>query len=1738
MKKLLLYLMTLLVFGAIPVDAFAGPSSTKKPLYVEVPAGWTDVHFWWWRDNTDNKWDPTSDGYSYNSENGKTTPNLNSTDAKANLGATKVTGSDNKTYYKIMLPDDTDGFKIGNKTEFKNFDWNCVYNYSNDGWSKGASVGTIFASVDPGNDFNCGPNQYVIGIPGTYNGFKPDTTMKYIIVDNLESGNVTIENIPIGDGTFKLVISSQGGSTFTWYGLNSNISKDNWTELKQNESNVSINNSQSGETFNIELNKHSHWVYVTSNGGSVNPGTNYSNIEVYYKSAHGGWNNDKKAGNLDDEGKITFDLIIGQGEGFNFWFNNADHKCFENTANPYGTKGNYEFSVNINEPLTCNYYSSNDKVSFVNVRNYNNTLDKDKVYTVTIDYPNKTVKVDGIVSGNVDPGTDYSNIKVYWNSKYNNWTYRPAISLNADGNVTFPIQIGSNNNEGGFHLYFDVNGTKKAPAINNGINNIKIDLDNLKTFDSMNNCDNKGGYYQINNFSDASDASTVFYLTVDYPNKTFLITRKAVSLDPVEGVSTMSVLNANSNWQLNSVKASKDADGNFITTHKGYEIRGYDGLGLGQKNFCIATTIDGVRTYWGLEGSNNPITRGQTYTLVQLSESQAKQSMVMSGGLVQSRYDVTYNWLTHEMKVTLNDQWSSNEDLMYLWREFPDNGVPAPESMTDEMRSEEWLNENPHVIVLGKNGSGLYEAEFKADVDHDLPRGTKISVFGRTGVLYNMQASGSYSLQDNSWLNIYRHPMVVGKSEPAIVNTNQMENENFWILVNPNVNGNVVITFRKKNVAPAPFKLINESDNSEFTFEYNEGLDAYQLTTPLENETKYHILDSEGNKWNYVANGNYWVKNDVTSAELQKNKQDGIFIKTTNLSTGGNQARLLLNWNNGEPTLRISVVTAGSGEGNVRVYFVDRAHWGGVSCYNYTDAALTATMEQVPASDRNGDFPGVGMSLVEDDGYLLDAITRNEGDDIYYIDLKVEQYPDGTYDRPKVIFALGAGTQTANLYLVDGGIYTNASSDGEYPATEYLPRMHYNYSVDSQDPDRVVSVYPNEFFSTDYNVIYIDVPEFTQKVKNNQDVSVEVVWDRNNNGQRDFIATGIPGKHHLSYIKIGNKELVRVQFANDVVPDGEIIDLRIWEGNDKTTDITDNTHHCTTKPSTADYDWKDGKYAQYDGHEYDGNHFYCVGSHCSLNFTGVEFKDGNVYRRYSYTDNDGTLQAQDPVLTIKDLVSPDHFYIVNRGTSDDAKKAFETAISEGILTEATIDGISDSVYEVKPDDSMGQKLGYTIPEVSKNAVFNMIAQFGDDYIYYSNSNDIAMLIGNQYKFSSKIPENQKVYTISDKNPVNAISYDVTIEWNESFVSIDANRPSADFSLVDEDMQDIENGFYIVRTHSDACDVATGHKHYTPLYFSHKAGYENTAEYNKKDKIKVSVLRNASYDKYFASQGTRGTMNSQAEIVGEHDNGYTGWFEYVDQQLGTDKAVSLVAVRSHTANKFSVRISQNSTITDGQYQFAPDALVIPVVAVASPEGIGMTFNNKSVVSTAQPNSNQTYSLELDYGTHIDWNGAQFRDGKIQIQADEAEYRLQNPNGYETVLEYYWRYTPSHYSAPRKVKTIMRATNNSALTASSYYGEPLAEGMKKYSINSTPAVTKNGTSNIQMQIKQNGITSPIYNFEVTNNGTNIPTEVEEILGVEEGEAVYYNLNGVRVDAEHLEPGIYVKVTGTKSEKVYVK
>ena len=77
---------------------------------------------------------------------------------------------------------------------------------------------------------------------------------------------------------------------------------------------------------------------------------------------------------------------------------------------------------------------------------------------------------------------------------------------------------------------------------------------------------------------------------------------------------------------------------------------------------------------------------------------------------------------------------------------------------------------------------------------------------------------------------------------------------------------------------------------------------------------------------------------------------------------------------------------------------------------------------------------------------------------------------------------------------------------------------------------------------------------------------------------------------------------------------------------------------------------------------------------------------------------------------------------------------------------------------------------------------------------------------------------------------------------------------------------------------------------------------------------------------------------------------------------------------------------------------------------------------------------------------------------------------------------------------------------------------------------------GTGTLSLYYGDNDTNIATYSYEVTNDDKNVPTGVDAIEAVEEGEAVFYNLQGVRVN--NPENGIFIKVVNGKSSKVLIR
>lgn len=77
-------------------------------------------------------------------------------------------------------------------------------------------------------------------------------------------------------------------------------------------------------------------------------------------------------------------------------------------------------------------------------------------------------------------------------------------------------------------------------------------------------------------------------------------------------------------------------------------------------------------------------------------------------------------------------------------------------------------------------------------------------------------------------------------------------------------------------------------------------------------------------------------------------------------------------------------------------------------------------------------------------------------------------------------------------------------------------------------------------------------------------------------------------------------------------------------------------------------------------------------------------------------------------------------------------------------------------------------------------------------------------------------------------------------------------------------------------------------------------------------------------------------------------------------------------------------------------------------------------------------------------------------------------------------------------------------------------------------------------IEMYTIKNNVKSPVEKALYTNDASMLDDIMTGVAGInaEDGEAIYYNVNGTIVDSNELLPGIYVRVLGGKAEKVLVK
>lgn len=179
----------------------------------------------------------------------------------------------------------------------------------------------------------------------------------------------------------------------------------------------------------------------------------------------------------------------------------------------------------------------------------------------------------------------------------------------------------------------------------------------------------------------------------------------------------------------------------------------------------------------------------------------------------------------------------------------------------------------------------------------------------------------------------------------------------------------------------------------------------------------------------------------------------------------------------------------------------------------------------------------------------------------------------------------------------------------------------------------------------------------------------------------------------------------------------------------------------------------------------------------------------------------------------------------------------------------------------------------------------------------------------------------------------------------------------------------------------------------------------------------------------------------------------------------------------------------------------------------------TFETTTITYEITPNLNLTYGNNIG---GLNLNGVGLTDNQFEYPCETDDKTTPwTPKGS-------YAYTPGLYFADEMTIDF----GNTAKGVKRYAGEEDAEEDNTYwGAPFDTSIIPSGTSTLNATVTKNG-TSGVTSF-VFNLNTQIPTGVEGIESVEEGEAVYYNLQGVKV--ENPEHGIYVKVVNGKASKV---
>lgn len=274
-----------------------------------------------------------------------------------------------------------------------------------------------------------------------------------------------------------------------------------------------------------------------------------------------------------------------------------------------------------------------------------------------------------------------------------------------------------------------------------------------------------------------------------------------------------------------------------------------------------------------------------------------------------------------------------------------------------------------------------------------------------------------------------------------------------------------------------------------------------------------------------------------------------------------------------------------------------------------------------------------------------------------------------------------------------------------------------------------------------------------------------------------------------------------------------------------------------------------------------------------------------------------------------------------------------------------------------------------------------------------------------------------------------------------------------------------------------------------------------------------------------------------------------------EPISGDANVSKLTVNSPVAGVFAVKLSHDVIVND-DLSFAKTEMSVPVRVIPTVESVGLYIQGQPVaaITNGSATGYAVYIPEEEMDDEWHYKGHEGYDQsivtwdpekRVKIQCIDEDAAQTENNSNQSAAVIYIKKEGASAQAAHYAPSVLKVASATALDVTSDEYASQREGYTPYSITNT--FTKND-NNASFYIEQNGVASEPASltiakspeeFSTLTGQSSIPVGVETIESSDEDvEAVYYNLNGVRVNAEALTPGLYIVVKGNHSEKILVK